>query len=296
MTVYLQLGNQVLAYAGGELAPANGARTLAPVPAAPTPPAAPPCVAQPPYTTIPEVIRAMRRRWRALQRARDWRAVFARSYLRTTEQVLAAAKGGRAFENPAWLTRLDCDFAGRYFTAADCWDARGACPAPWALAFRAATEKRTLVLQDLLLGMNAHINYDLPYALDATIPPNLDAAALAPYYRDHERMNALLARTVGVVQAAASAYDPAIALANAGLGRGGQEGVAQLISLWRERSWAHFLLLRQAGDRAAVDGLIAQTAGEYGLLLLQLQQVAPYLYWPNRLYRDTIGWLRGWRA
>ena len=294
MTLYLQLGNQVMTYSGGDLAPAAGERGLAPAPVAPPPPAAPPCAEQAPYSTIPEVIRAMRRRWRALQRARDWRAVFARSYLRTTQQVQTAARRAGAFENPAWMTRLDCDFAGRYFMAADCWDARGACPAPWALAFRAAAEKRTLVLQDLLLGMNAHINYDLPYALDATIPPGLDSAALAPYYRDHARMNALLARTVRVVQEAASAYDPAIALANAGLGRGGQEGVAQLISLWRERSWAHFLLLRQAGDRAAVDGLIAQTAGEYGLLLLQLQQVAPFLYWPNRLYRDSIGWLRGW--
>src|SRR5689334_1033966 len=107
MTLYLQLGNQVMTSASGDLAPATGDR--APTPAAPPPPAAPPSPPAPLYTTIPEVIRAMRRRWRALQRARDWRAVFARSYLRTTQQVLSAAKGSSAFENPAWLTRLDCD-------------------------------------------------------------------------------------------------------------------------------------------------------------------------------------------
>ncbi len=260
---------------------------------APTKPR-PPCVAAAPLATIPEVVHEMARRWRKLQRARDWRAVFAKSYLRTTEQILAAAQAGGTFENSAWMVHLDCDFAGRYFTAIDCWEAGGACPEPWEIAFAATEAKRTLVLQDLLLGMNAHINYDLPYALDATIPPNLDAAALAPYARDHVRMNVLLARTVKIVGQATGEYDPALILVDEGLGPPGTVGVGQLISLWRARSWAHFLLLRRAGDRAEVDALIAQTARDYALLLLQVQQVVPFLYWPNRLYRDSIGWARGW--
>jgi hypothetical protein len=265
----------------------------------PTPPGGPqgdtpPGSARPRATTIPEVIQEMTRRWRELQRRRDWRAVFAKSYLRTTEQIQATAQQAGSFENPAWMVQLDCDFSQRYFTAIDGWDAGTGCPPAWAVAFEGDRVKRTLVLQDLLLGMNAHINFDLPYALDATIPPGLSEAALAPYFRDHTRMNALLARTVKAVGQATSEYDPAIGLADAELGPGAEEGVAQLISVWRARSWAHFLLLRRAGDRAGIEQMIEQTAHDYGLLLLQLQQVAPYLYWPNRLYRDSIGWLRGW--
>ena len=250
--------------------------------------------AVPRCATIPQVIAEMERRWHRLQRAHAWRAVFARSYLRTTQEILAATGTAPVFENPAWLVQLDCAFAERYFVADDAWTAGTTCPAPWTAAFAAADAKRTLVLQDLLLGMNANINYDLPYALDATVPRGLDSAALAPYYRDHARMNALLGRTVAKVQVAAGEYDPLIDLAGVGLGRGGEASVAQLIILWRERSWAHFLLLRGPGDRADTDRLIAETAQEYALLLLQVQQIAPYLYWPNRLYRDTIGWLRGW--
>src|SRR5215212_5226396 len=83
----------------------------------------PACVPVPLLAAIPEVVREMDTRWRKLQRTRDWRAVFAKSYLRTTEQILAAAGAGGTFENPAWMVHLDCDFAGRYFTAIDCWEA-----------------------------------------------------------------------------------------------------------------------------------------------------------------------------
>src|SRR5690242_18448828 len=138
---------------------------------APTPPGGPqgdtpPGIPRPRPTTIPEVIAEMTRRWRALQRRRDWRAVFAKSYLRTTENIQATTQQTGSFENPAWLVQLDCNFAGRYFTAIDCWDAGTGCPPAWAVAFEGDRVKRTLVLQDLLLGMNAHINFDLPYALD----------------------------------------------------------------------------------------------------------------------------------
>ncbi|HMA38064.1 MAG TPA: DUF5995 family protein [Chloroflexia bacterium] len=259
------------------------------------PPARPPCPpAAPAATTIAEIVTRMTARWRTLQRARDWRAVFAKTYLRTTERILAATRRPGHFENPAWMVQLDCNFAGRYFRAIDCWDAGGACPLPWVVAFQGAQQKRTLVLQDMLLGMNAHINYDLPYALDATIPPGLSLAALAPYMRDHLRMNRLLARTVNAVEQAAGAYDPLLDVGNWLLGPSAAQSTAQLIEIWRERSWAHFLLLRDGSPRDAADRLIEGTAHEYALLLLQLQHVIPGIYWPNRLYRDSIGWLRGW--
>lgn len=246
-----------------------------------------------PYTTIEEVIAEMTRRWRALRRAGDWRAVFAATYLRTTEQILAAAAAPGTFENPAWMVRLDCAFAQRYFAASDCWDRGAPCPTSWRLAFEGARDKRTLVFQDLLLGMSAHINYDLPYALDATVPPDLPPATLASYFRDHSRMNVLLAGAIDVVQQAASEYSPLLDLADA-LSAGDELGTAQMINIWRARSWAHFLLLRQAADRATAEQMIEQSSHEYALLLLQVQRAAPQIYWPNRLYRDALGWLRRW--
>jgi hypothetical protein len=259
------------------------------------PPPGPPAYDPVPYTTIAAVVAEMTRRWQALRRRGDWGAVFAETYLRTTENILAASAQAGAFENPAWLVQLDCAFAHRYFVAHDCWTQSTECPPPWKLAFQAAREKRTLVIQDLLLGMSAHINYDLPYALDATVPPDLPPDQLDSYWRDHNRMNALLAATVDVVQQAASEYDPLLRVVD-DLGPDDELGTGQLIDIWRARSWAYFLLLRRAADRAIAEQMIAQSAGEYALLLLQVQRTIPQAYWPNRLYRDTVGWLRRWRV
>ena len=67
---------------------------------------------------------------------------------------------------------------------------------PWRLTFAADPELHTLV--HLLLGMNAHINYDLPQALLAVIDDDdfADASVLARRRRDHERIDRVLASRI----------------------------------------------------------------------------------------------------
>jgi hypothetical protein len=248
-------------------------------------------------TTIEEIVEEMTRRWLALHRAGDWRAVFARTYLKTTEQLLEATRIPGAFHNPDWVVSIDCEFAHRYFSAIDCWDAGGTCPWPWRLAFHGATRKNTFAFQDILLGMNAHINYDLPYSLHATIPDGLSIAQLAAYREDNDQLNRVLAQIVNLIQAEIrSDYDPGLTLVDLGLGNVDEGQGARLIRIWRERSWSHFLLLHGTrGDpeaRREVDQLIERTAIEYALLLLELQRIVPMLRWPNRLYRDSVNWIR----
>ncbi|MBO0825553.1 MAG: hypothetical protein J2P27_17130, partial [Actinobacteria bacterium] len=61
----------------------------------------------------------------------------------------------------------DVAFVGLYLDALQADLGGGQVPGPWAAAFAAA---RSLPpLQHILLGMNAHINYDLPQALLAVI-------------------------------------------------------------------------------------------------------------------------------
>ena len=69
-------------------------------------------------------------------------------------------------------------------------------PRPWRLAFGADDELPTLV--HLLLGMNAHINYDLPQAMLAVIDEDdfTDPVLLDRRRRDHERIDAILASRV----------------------------------------------------------------------------------------------------
>ena len=253
---------------------------------------APPCN----LDSIEQVIEEMTRRWLRLHRAGDWRAVFAKTYLRTTELLFEATKRPGAFTNPGWVSTIDCHFAQRYFSAEDSWLGDGICPWPWRIAFQSARQKRTFVFQDMLLGMNAHINYDLPYSLDATIPDGVTNEELAAYWRDNEQLNRTLVSIVNDIQEEiADDYDPGLDVVDLLMGQGDEQGGSRMIRIWRARSWAHFLLLRQARDdpaaRAQVEKLIEHTACEYALMLMEVQRAIPGLYWPNRLYRDSLNWL-----
>jgi hypothetical protein len=132
---------------------------------------------------------------RTLEESPDPGRFFLGTYLRTTRAV-AAAIGAGAFEDADWVARWDVDFAGRYLDALDAFRADADVPAPWRLAFGA---KPGLPPEaHVLLGMNAHINFDLPQSLVAMIPPEDFAApaVLARRRRDHERIDDVLASRV----------------------------------------------------------------------------------------------------
>lgn len=133
---------------------------------------------------------------RTLEGDRDRGRFFLGTYLRTTRAVAAALDGG-AFEDADWVARWDVDFAGLYL---DALEAHRADPAqvaePWRLAFDARPGLPPEA--HVLLGMNAHINFDLPQSLVRVIPPEDFAlpGRLALRRRDHERIDAVLARRV----------------------------------------------------------------------------------------------------
>jgi len=244
----------------------------------------------PDLATIEAVIDEMTARWRRLHRARDWRAIFAKTYLTTTEQILAATRRPGVFANPAWIVEIDCRFAQRYFDAFDRFEAGAPCPLPWRAAFDAAVRKQTFILQDVLLGMNAHINYDLPHSLDETVPRRLGPAEMEPYRLDNAAMNRVLAESVGVVQAAlADHYDAVLHLLNAGLGRRDEGFATRLVEAWRARAWGTFLVMRTTDATSEVHGLIEQSAADNAVLLLEVQRHFPSLHWPNRAFRAVVG-------
>ena len=74
----------------------------------------------------------------------------------------------KLFEDPARLERLDVLFANRYLYAVSEWkkDKNSASVSKsWKIAFESSGHSSYLVLQHLLLGMNAHINFDLGIAV-----------------------------------------------------------------------------------------------------------------------------------
>jgi hypothetical protein len=120
---------------------------------------------------------------------------FLGTYQRTTVAVGKAVQDG-AFEDGPWVEAWDIAFAQLYLAALD-GDLRGGpVPRPWRLAFQAPADLKPL--QHVLLGINAHINYDLPQALLAVISDDdfTDPALLDRRRRDHERIDGVLSGRV----------------------------------------------------------------------------------------------------
>jgi Family of unknown function (DUF5995) len=121
---------------------------------------------------------------------------FLATYLRITRAVGGALDAGR-FEDPDWVAAWDVDFAELYLDAlaAHRRDPVSA-PRPWRLAFGADPGLRPEA--HVLLGVNAHINFDLPQSLVRVIPPAdmADPAVVARRHRDHGAIDAVLAAAV----------------------------------------------------------------------------------------------------
>jgi hypothetical protein len=132
---------------------------------------------------------------------RDERRHFLAVYMRTTAAVkveLEQPKLG-GFVDPAWTERWDVAFADLYLDAIERWNEDGSAPGPWQVAFEAASSKPRLPpLRHLLLGMNAHINYDLPQSLLAVIDDAgfHDPALVARRSADHRHIDEILADRV----------------------------------------------------------------------------------------------------
>jgi hypothetical protein len=121
---------------------------------------------------------------------------FLATYQRTTAAVGKAILGD-VFEDPGWVEEWDVAFARLYLDAFDAHvDGSAAVPRPWRLAFEAPAGLQAL--RQVLLGINAHVNYDLPQALLAVISDEefTDPGQLASRQRDHEAIDGVLSSRV----------------------------------------------------------------------------------------------------
>ncbi len=112
-------------------------------------------------------------------------------YTWETRDIALAAEQG-VFEAPEEARRMIVVFSNRYFAARRQFRAGEATAKAWSLAFHAARSSSALVVQHLLLAINAHINLDLPVA----------AAETGVGFPDYSRVDAILARGVARIQGA----------------------------------------------------------------------------------------------
>ncbi len=178
--------------------------------------------------------------WEAVN---DRRLIFLRCYEEMTKNVLAAIET-RNFEDVTWIATLMTNFADLYFRALEAEDSGlAAPPIAWRIAFKAAHVSRTHALQNLVLGVNAHINYDLVLALSDLLASEwqqLSEEQRQIRYRDYCRINDIINRTIDTVKyQVIDPLEPEIRLVDKVLGPIDDWMTELLITEWRDEVWKH---------------------------------------------------------
>jgi hypothetical protein len=198
--------------------------------------AANPCV-RGAKTCVPLVVAEMRRRLDVLAGQCSHLAPFALMYLRVTAGVQEAQRRGERFRDLPYLAHLDAVFAGFYFRAFDAWrESRDReVPAAWRLAFEAGDRSVVSGIGDLMLGMNAHISRDLPFALAAAGLQGTDGQSALP---DFDAVNALLNRTAGpMIDEQARLFDPSVKTFTAPVLGISSLDLGALLGIWRTEAY-----------------------------------------------------------
>lgn len=189
----------------------------------------------------------------------DRAGYFAAMYLAVTKTVRERAGEGR-FANPERMERFVTGFAGRYLDAEAAWRARRPCTLSWQTAFDATRRWPPIILQHLLLGMNAHINLDLGVVAAALDP----VAGLEAIRADFDAINDVLAELVDGCQQALDEVSPWLDLADRVGGSHDETMIRFSLVIARNQAWsAATRLAALSGDAldAEIAALDRATAG-----------------------------------
>lgn len=159
-------------------------------------------------------------------------AYFTVLYHKVTVQIKAAIDDKKFEDNPR-MEALDVIFANRYLEAYTQFK-NGETPSEcWLVAFQAADWYWPIVLQHLLLGMNAHINLDLGIAA-AEISPGYDIIKLK---KDFDHINKILGDMIEGVQSDINKVSPIIGLLDAVAGKFDERLADWGINIARDGAW-----------------------------------------------------------
>ncbi len=198
------------------------------------------------------VIARMESRVSAWEEEADHKAVFLSCYLMMTRNTLEAIDRCE-FGDCDWVARLLHRFADYYFDALDAYEqSPESTPTVWRLAHDATHGGHTMPVQKLLVGVNAHINYDLVLTLVDLLEPEWDtlsAARRSARYADHCHVNDVIGRTIDAVQdEVLGPAMPVMRHVDSMLGPFDEYLISRLIARWRETVWQNAVRLLEARE------------------------------------------------
>ena len=202
-------------------------------------------------TTYADTIVALDRIVERCADAGDRTGYFAAMYLAVTRTMRERTESGR-FEDPARMERFVTGFAQRYLDARTSFGEGAPGMGSWTVAFRAAARWRPIVLQHLLLGMNAHINLDL-----GVVASSLgEHGSIDAVRADFDAVNDVLGELVDGCQHALGEVSPWLGLADRIGGAGDETLIRFSLAAARHQAWTVATRLGPL-DGAARDAAIA---------------------------------------
>jgi hypothetical protein len=157
-------------------------------------------------------------------------------------QVTLTVKQGIAsgfFDNGPRMDRFDATFANRYFAAYETWRSGGQPSKSWQVAFQGTQSGRLIILQDLLVGINAHINLDLGVAAGESFP----GPALQGFHDDFDKINQILSGLLPKVEATVCEFSPLLGILSQIGGKDAIEVLDFSMDAARDDAWLHAVIL-----------------------------------------------------
>jgi hypothetical protein len=182
--------------------------------------------------TIEEVIQS-------LDKILDWSKTnksrlgyFAALYRKVTVQVKEGIEKG-LFDDGERMERLDVIFANRYLEAFEQSQTLKDTTLSWKLAFDTSKKWRPIVLQHLLIGMNAHIDLDLGIAAAETV----EQGKLPDLKNDFFKINDILVSLINEVQSELAKVWPLLKLLDYIAGEADEALVKFGMKITRGHAW-----------------------------------------------------------
>jgi hypothetical protein len=177
----------------------------------------------------------------------DHRGVFATTYLTLSHELRPnIAKG--FFEDRRYLSLQVTEFANFYFRTLHRYERGQPVPEAWQIAMDTATKGDVNAAQDMLLGINAHVQRDMPFVVAEM---GLVTRKGESRKADHDRGNVVLnAAYQKVIDAVRDRYDPALAITNANGSPADDALGMEMVKGWREGVWRNAERLVNAKSKA----------------------------------------------
>ncbi len=183
----------------------------------------------------------------------DHRGVFATTYLELTRELRSRLDADPGlFADPEYLYTQDALFADVYLRTVEAWEAGEDVAPAWRISFEQAERGQLTGAQEMLLGINAHVQNDMPFVIAelGVREPDGDSRK-----HDHDVMNDVLNSAYdSVVREVGSRFDPTMSLTNPEAVAVDDIGGLEVARGWRELVWrnAERLLAARTGAQRAL--------------------------------------------